>query len=209
MARVVREPPQDTPTADGIRLAGWWRDTDQGQRVRCELCPRGCLLRPGMRGFCFVRENLDGRMVTTTYGRSTGFCVDPIEKKPLDHFYPGTLGALLRHRRLQPGLPVLPELDAPRNRATSRPPARRPAPRRSPRPPCGWAAAASPSPTTIPIVWAEYAIDTAWACRQAGVKTVAVTSGYMTRRRPRALLPAHRRRQRRSERLQRRLLPAH
>ena len=90
MPRVVRLPPEDTPTADGIRRAGWWRDTDQGQRLRCELCPRGCLLAPGTRGFCFVRENRDGQMVTTTYGRSTGFCVDPIEKKPLNHFYPGT-----------------------------------------------------------------------------------------------------------------------
>ena len=60
------------------------------QRLICDLCPRGCDLRPGDRGFCFVRENRDGQIVSTTYGRSTGFCIDPIEKKPLNQFFPGT-----------------------------------------------------------------------------------------------------------------------
>ena len=56
----------------------------------CELCPRLCKLKEGQRGFCFVRQNIDGGVVLTTYGRSSGFCVDPIEKKPLNHFYPGS-----------------------------------------------------------------------------------------------------------------------
>ncbi len=59
-------------------------------RILCQLCPRACRLKPGDRGFCFVRTNRDGRMVLDTYGRSTGFCIDPIEKKPLNHFLPGT-----------------------------------------------------------------------------------------------------------------------
>ena len=59
-------------------------------RIQCDLCPRDCSLKAGDRGFCFVRENVGGEMVLTTYGRSTGFCIDPIEKKPLNHFYPGT-----------------------------------------------------------------------------------------------------------------------
>ena len=70
-------------------MGGWWHESSDG-RIVCDLCPRACALRPGDRGFCFVRENRDGQMVLTTYGRSTGFCVDPIEKKPLNHFFPGT-----------------------------------------------------------------------------------------------------------------------
>ena len=68
----------------------WWHESDDGTRLICDLCPRHCALRPGDRGFCFVRENRDGKVVSTTYGRSTGFCIDPIEKKPLNQFYPGT-----------------------------------------------------------------------------------------------------------------------
>ncbi len=67
----------------------WWRALDDG-RIECELCPRDCKLSEGQRGFCFVRQNVDGKMVLTTYGRSSGSCIDPIEKKPLNHFYPGT-----------------------------------------------------------------------------------------------------------------------
>ena len=67
----------------------YWSALDDG-RVVCELCPRLCKLKDGQRGFCFVRQNVDGGVVLTTYGRSSGFCVDPIEKKPLNHFYPGT-----------------------------------------------------------------------------------------------------------------------
>ena len=89
MPRIVTTPPQAT-AADGIRAGGWWHESDDGSRLVCDLCPRACVLRPGDRGFCFVRENRDGQMVSTTYGRSTGFCIDPIEKKPLNQFYPGT-----------------------------------------------------------------------------------------------------------------------
>ena len=56
---------------------------------QCDLCPRDCKLHEGQRGLCFVRKMEGGRMVLTTYGRSSGFCVDPVEKKPLNHFYPG------------------------------------------------------------------------------------------------------------------------
>ena len=58
--------------------------------MQCDLCPRDCKLHEGQRGLCFVRKMEQGRMVLTTYGRSSGFCVDPVEKKPLNHFYPGT-----------------------------------------------------------------------------------------------------------------------
>ena len=67
----------------------YWHTLDDG-RVQCDLCPRFCKLRDGQRGLCFVRANKGGEVVLTTYGRSSGFCVDPIEKKPLNHFLPGT-----------------------------------------------------------------------------------------------------------------------
>src|SRR3989338_7225984 len=66
----------------------YWKKTEDG-RVLCELCPRYCRLCEGQRGFCFVLQNLGGRMVLTTYGSSSGFFIDPVEKKPLNHFYPG------------------------------------------------------------------------------------------------------------------------
>ena len=67
----------------------WWTMLPDG-RIECQLCPRFCKLNGGQRGFCFVRQRVGDRIVLTTYGRSSGFCVDPIEKKPLNHFLPGT-----------------------------------------------------------------------------------------------------------------------
>jgi pyruvate formate lyase activating enzyme len=67
----------------------WWHAIED-ERIQCDLCPRDCKLHEGQRGACFVRQNLGGQMVLTTYGRSSGFCIDPIEKKPLNHFYPGS-----------------------------------------------------------------------------------------------------------------------
>jgi hypothetical protein len=59
-------------------------------RIQCDLCPRDCRLHEGQRGMCFVRQRFGDAMVLTTYGRSSGFCIDPIEKKPLNHFFPGS-----------------------------------------------------------------------------------------------------------------------
>ena len=67
----------------------WWHVLDDG-RIQCDLCPRDCKLRDGQRGACFVRQRAGSSMVLTTYGRSSGFCIDPIEKKPLNHFFPGS-----------------------------------------------------------------------------------------------------------------------
>ena len=89
MSRIVSLPPQAELFADGALRGGWWHVAEPG-RIVCDLCPRECSLKPGDRGFCFVRENRDGEMALSTFGRSTGFCIDPIEKKPLNHFYPGT-----------------------------------------------------------------------------------------------------------------------
>ena len=67
----------------------YWHVIQDG-RIQCDLCPRDCRLHEGQRGACFVRARRDNRMVLTSYGRSSGFCIDPIEKKPLNHFYPGS-----------------------------------------------------------------------------------------------------------------------
>ena len=67
----------------------WWHMLDDG-RMQCDLCPRDCRLHEGQRGACFVRMREKDRMVLTTYGRSSGFCIDPVEKKPLNHFFPGS-----------------------------------------------------------------------------------------------------------------------
>ena len=70
-------------------LARYWQPVVDG-RLQCQLCPRLCTLAEGQRGFCFVRQNIAGSMDLTTYGRSSGFCLDPVEKKPLNHFLPGS-----------------------------------------------------------------------------------------------------------------------
>ena len=67
----------------------YWHRLEDG-RIQCDVCPRYCRLNEGQRGLCFVRGRQDDRIVLTTYGRSSGFCVDPIEKKPLNHYLPGT-----------------------------------------------------------------------------------------------------------------------
>lgn len=72
-----------------MSTARWWHEVGDG-RLQCDVCPRECRLRDGQRGFCFVRAREGDELVLTTYGRSSGFCVDPIEKKPLNHFHPGT-----------------------------------------------------------------------------------------------------------------------
>src|SRR5258708_17898457 len=74
----------------GSSYPGRWWHTLADSRVQCDLCPRDCKLHEGQRGLCFVRKMEGGRMVLTTYGRSSGFCIDPVEKKPLNHFYPGS-----------------------------------------------------------------------------------------------------------------------
>src|SRR5262245_7709375 len=90
MAVEVTSLPVSNLEADGANIRAWWHPNDQQGTVVCDCCLRACNLKPSTRGFCFVRENRNGHMVLTTYGRSTGYCVDPIEKKPLYHFFPGS-----------------------------------------------------------------------------------------------------------------------
>ena len=159
--------------------AGWWHATDDHGRIICDLCPRECNLKPGDRGFCFVRENRDGQMILSTYGRSTGFCIDPIEKKPLNHFLPGTSVLSFGTAGCNLGCQFCQNWDISKSREVER-------------------LSTSASPEDIaraaqelgcgsvaftyndPVIWAEYAIETAVACRQQGVRSVAVTAGYIS-----------------------------
>jgi pyruvate formate lyase activating enzyme len=157
--------------------ARWWHALPDG-RIQCDLCPRECRLHEGQRGLCFVRQMVDGTMVLTTYGRSSGFCVDPIEKKPLNHFYPGTsvfsfgtAGCNLTCKFCQNwDISKSREVDTLVDRAL---PAEIAAAARE-------AGCASVAFTyNDPVIFAEYAMDAADACHAAGLKTVAVTAGYI------------------------------
>jgi pyruvate formate lyase activating enzyme len=148
-------------------------------RMQCDLCPRYCKLKDGQRGFCFVRQREGAQMILTTYGRSSGFCVDPIEKKPLNHFYPGssvlsfgTAGCNLGCRFCQNwDISKAREFDRLADQASPEEIARK-----ARELGCKSVAFTYNDPT----IFAEYAIDVAQACREAGVKTVAVTAGYIT-----------------------------
>lgn len=154
----------------------WHRKSDQ--KIQCDLCPRFCQLKEGQRGLCFVRQNINQELIQTTYGRSSGFCIDPVEKKPLNHFLPntpilsfGTAGCNLSCKFCQ-------NWDISNAKAFDRQ--------------IGYA---SPEEIALaakqngcnsvaltyndPVIFFEYAIDVALACHQLGIKVVAVSAAYM------------------------------
>ena len=156
----------------------YWHDLPDG-RIQCDVCPRLCKLHNGQRGLCFVRANHNGAVVLTTYGRSSGYCVDPIEKKPLNHYLPGTpilsfgtAGCNLSCRFCQNwDISKSREWDTLSDAAAPETIAR--AARR-----LGCRSVAYTY--NDPAIFMEYAIDVAKACREQGIKSVAVTAGYMT-----------------------------
>jgi len=157
--------------------ARYWHRLDDG-RIQCDVCPRDCKLHDGQRGLCFVRQREGEQMVLTTYGRSSGFCIDPIEKKPLNHFYPGssvlsfgTAGCNLACKFCQ-------NWDISKSRQFDRL--------------CDQAEPEQIAQAALdhgcksvsftyndPVVFLEYAVDTARACHALDIKTVAVTAGYI------------------------------
>ncbi len=177
MERVVSPPERFWP--DGARAGGWWHTDADGERIVCDLCPRACILRPGDRGFCFVRENRDGQMALSTYGRSTGFCIDPIEKKPLNHFLPGTSVLSFGTAGCNLGCKFCQNWDISKSREIERL-SERADPETIARAARQLGCASVAFTYNDPVVWAEYACDTARACREQGVRTVAVTAGYVT-----------------------------
>ncbi|WP_428267149.1 AmmeMemoRadiSam system radical SAM enzyme [Haliangium sp.] len=168
-----------TPTdrhSDHDHPARWWHR--EGTRIRCELCPRRCLVSPGQRAFCFVRMGTEEGMVLTTYGRSSGFCIDPIEKKPLNHFLPGSAVLSLGTAGCNLGCRFCQNWDISTSRAQDRL-ADQATPERIADAAVEHGCASVAFTYNDPIIFAEYAIDTAAACRARGVRTVAVTNGYI------------------------------
>jgi len=155
----------------------WWHALEDG-RIQCDLCPRDCKLHEGQRGLCFVRKMEQGRIVLTTWGRSSGFCVDPIEKKPLNHFYPGsavlsfgTAGCNLACKFCQNwDISKSKETDSLVDAAT---------PQAIAHSAVKLGCKSVAFTYNDPVIFAEYAMDIADACHELGVKTVAVTAGYV------------------------------
>ena len=168
-----------TGPVPGDPAIGRWQHRLEDGRVQCDLCPRGCKLRDGQRGFCFVRSNHNGVIMLDTYGRSSGFALDPVEKKPLNHWHPGTAILSFGTAGCNSGCRFCQNWDISRSRIWDT-----------------YAVDAQPDDIVYAvkgcgassvaftyndsIVFAEYAIDTAHACRDHGIGTVAVTAGYMS-----------------------------
>jgi pyruvate formate lyase activating enzyme len=155
----------------------YWHALDDG-RVQCDVCPRLCKLHEGQRGLCFVRARKDGGIVLTTYGRSSGFCIDPIEKKPLAHFLPGsavlsfgTAGCNLTCKFCQ-NWDISKAREFDRLQAEAAPEAIAEAAVRT-----GCRSVAYTY--NDPVIFLEYAVDVAKACRERGIRNVAVTAGYI------------------------------
>ncbi|MGH9361280.1 MAG: AmmeMemoRadiSam system radical SAM enzyme [Thermoanaerobaculia bacterium] len=162
------------PGGDYVKTK-YWHTLDNG-RVQCDLCPRFCKLLEGQRGLCFVRARQHDQIVLTTYGRSSGFCVDPVEKKPLNHFLPGTpvlsfgtAGCNLACKFCQNwDISKSREIDTLADQASPEKIARA-----AQRLGCRSVAFTY----TDPVIFHEYAIDVAAACREQGIYSVAVTAG--------------------------------
>ncbi len=157
--------------------ARYWRLLANG-KIECTLCPRRCQLAEGQRGLCFVRKREGGRMILTTYGRSSGFCIDPIEKKPLNHFYPGTSVLSFGTAGCNLACKFCQNWDISKARAQDRL-------MDAASPETIAAAAARYGCQSVaftyndPVIFFEYALDTARACHARGIQTVAVTAGYI------------------------------
>lgn len=162
--------PQNHPTK-------YWHKLDNG-RVQCDLCPQACKLNEGQRGICFVRMRVNDQIVLTTYGRSTGFAIDPVEKKPLNHFLPGsavysfgTAGCNLLCKFCQNWDISKAHADDILNKAA--------APENIARTAKEYGCKSVAFTYNEPTIFMEYAIDVAKECHKIGLKTIAVTNGYI------------------------------
>lgn len=153
----------------------YWHMRDDG-RVQCDLCPRFCTLTEGSRGLCFVRMRQDDQVVLATYGRSSGFCIDPIEKKPLNHFLPGTPVLSFGTAGCNLACSFCQNWDISKSRETDRLTAQA-APERVAEVALEHGCRSVAFTYNDPVIFLEYAVDVAQACRELGVATVGVTAG--------------------------------
>ena len=172
-----RAPSGGDTSQEASRVSHFCRRDSDG-RVVCEMCPRACRLSEGQRGLCFVRACHEGQVVFTSYGRSTGFCIDPIEKKPLFHFLPGTPVLSFGTAGCNLTCKFCQNWETSRARQVenvSTPALPAPIAETAVRHDCRSVAMTY----NDPVVFYEYAVDVADACRSVGLRTVAVTAGYM------------------------------
>ena len=164
-------------SAQNRNAADWWHKQDA--RVVCDLCPRHCALKEGDYGFCFVRQNIGGRLVLNTYGRSTGFCIDPVEKKPLNHFFPGTSVLSFGTAGCNMGCKFCQAWEITKSKQVLDRLSQQATPEMIAEAAVRLGCHSVAFTYNDPVVWAEYAIDTAIACHDRGLKTIAVTAGFI------------------------------
>lgn len=162
---------------NGECLTQYWHVLDDG-RVQCDVCPRACKLHEGQPGLCFVRANHDNQIVLTTYGRSSGFCVDPIEKKPLNHFLPGTPILSFGTAGCNLACKFCQNWDITKSRETDTL-ADQATPEKIAHVAQDLGCRSVAYTYNDPVIFLEYAVDVAAACREKGIKSVAVTAGYI------------------------------
>ncbi|MCR4317170.1 MAG: AmmeMemoRadiSam system radical SAM enzyme [Planctomycetes bacterium] len=157
--------------------AKWWTGLPDG-RVLCELCPRNCKIGEGLRGFCYVRKVENGKLILDTYGRSSGFCIDPIEKKPLNHFFPGTSVLSFGTAGCNLGCRFCQNWNISKSRSDDAL-MQKASPARIAEVALEEGCASVAFTYNDPVIFAEYAIDVAEECRKVGIHPVAVTAGYI------------------------------
>jgi pyruvate formate lyase activating enzyme len=164
---------------ESLHEARWWELEADG-RVHCFLCPRHCRLHSGQAGFCFIRTNHNGKLYSLGYGAPAALQVDPIEKKPLNHFLPGTKVFSMGTAGCNMGCFFCQNWDISKShqdQVNSQPVSPEDVPLLAQRYGCDSVAFTYNEPT----IWGEYVIDICKAARRAGLKTVMVTNGYITR----------------------------
>ncbi len=160
-----------------LKLADWWKTLPNG-KILCTLCPRYCTIGEGQKGFCFIRENIGGKLYSTGYGRPTGFAIDPIEKKPLNHFLPGTsilsfgtAGCNLGCKFCQNWTMSKAKLDETYSVKASPEDVVRLAKK--------YGTPSIAYTYNDPTIFGEYVIDISKLAREEGIKSVMVTAGYI------------------------------
>ncbi|HXS09839.1 MAG TPA: AmmeMemoRadiSam system radical SAM enzyme [Candidatus Krumholzibacteria bacterium] len=153
----------------------YWHAVDDG-RIQCDLCPRFCKLREGQRGMCFVRARENDAIVLTTYGRSSGFCIDPVEKKPLNHFLPGSAVLSFGTAGCNLACDFCQNWDISKSREVETL-SENASPDAIARAAAETGCRAVAFTYNDPVIFMEYAIDVAKACHERGIATIAVTAG--------------------------------
>jgi pyruvate formate lyase activating enzyme len=167
---------QDT---EQLHEAGWWEAEPSG-RVHCYLCPRHCHIHAGQAGFCFIRVNRGGKLYSLGYGSPAALQIDPIEKKPLSHFLPGSRVFSMGTAGCNMGCFFCQNWDISKSRQ-DQVRSQRVAPEDVPLLAMEHGCESIAFTYNEPTIWGEYVIDICRAAKDHGLKTVMVSNGYITR----------------------------